>query len=207
VESLSPEIVNELKHSRATRERKPPPLAVFLGLRTSRCGPRRSSRQSPDAAKWSHTRAQEHLSIPPKRFLESHQTSGSHSPRPSFVYASKNLADKPGIAKRSFKIGIARRRLLVPVVQRLSALGMSSAAGRPQARVSDSLALASALEHLQLGTADQKICCTNSTGSAIDVATLGEACREAELTSSVGQNPFATDRQNDAVSPARAVCN
>src|SRR6267143_5909638 len=97
METLGPELVEALRHGRATLERK---LAVCSGGAHLSAADRAEvlAVLAHDADEMVATRAQEALlSIPPEAFLEAIK-------RPEaipavFVYASKNLADKPGIGE------------------------------------------------------------------------------------------------------------
>jgi hypothetical protein len=177
VESLSPEVIDELKHSRATRERK---LAVCSGGAHLGAADRAEvlAALAHDPDEMVATRAQEALlSISPEAFVEAVK-------RPEaipavFAYAAKNLADKPGIGEALVQNKNCPASLLVPVVQHLSALGIQALL-EDLSRVSDSLALATALEHSSSVTADQKILLHELHGNAIDVATLADAAAEAE---------------------------
>jgi hypothetical protein len=177
VESLSPEVIDDLKHSRATRERK---LAVCSGGAHLSAADRAEvlAVLAHDPDEMVATRAQEALlSISPEAFVEAVK-------RPEaipavFTYAAKNLADKPGIGEALVQNKNCPASLLVPVVQHLSALGIQALL-EDLSRVSDSLALATALEHSSSVTADQKILLHELHGNAIDVATLADAAAEAE---------------------------
>jgi len=177
VESLSPEVIDELKHSRATRERK---LAVCSGGAHLSAADRAEvlTVLAHDPDEMVATRAQEALlSISPEAFVEAVK-------RPEaipavFTYAAKNLADKPGIGEALVQNKNCPASLLVPVVQHLSALGIQALL-EDLSRVSDSLALATALEHSSSVTADQKILLHELHGNTIDVATLADAAAEAE---------------------------
>lgn len=177
MESLSPEVIDELKHSRATRERK---LAVCSGGAHLSAADRAEvlAVLAHDPDEMVATRAQEALlSISPEAFVEAVK-------RPEaipavFTYAAKNLADKPGISEALVQNKNCPASLLVPVVQHLSALGIQALL-EDLSRVSDSLALATALEHSSSVTADQKILLHELHGNTIDVATLADAAAEAE---------------------------
>src|SRR5262249_43066061 len=131
-----------------------------------------------DADEMVATRAQDALlSIPPEIFLEAIK-------RPEvqpavFSYASKNLSDKPGIGEALVQNKNCPASLLVPVVQHLSTVGIQSLL-EDLSRISDSLALATALEHSSSVTADQKIVLHEMHGGTIDESALAEAAAEAE---------------------------
>jgi hypothetical protein len=124
------------------------------------------------------TRAQEALlSISPDVFVQAIK-------RPEalpalFSYAAKNLSDKPGVGEALVQNKNCPANLLVPVVQHLSTIGIQSLLD-DLSRVSDSLALATALEHSSSVTADQKNLLHEMHGGTIDEAALAEAAAEAE---------------------------
>jgi len=177
VESLSPEVIQDLKHSRATRERK---LAVCSGAAHMNPPDRAEvlAVLAHDADEMVATRAQDALlSIPPEVFVEAIK-------RPEaipaiFSYASKNLSDKPGIGEALVQNKNCPASLLVHVVQHLSAVGIQTLL-EDLSRVSDSLALATALEHSNSVTADQKNILHEMHGGTIDESALAEAAAEAE---------------------------
>lgn len=177
MEHLSPEVVSDLRHDRATRERK---LAVCASGAhmdpVDRVEVLAVLANDPD--EMVATRAQEALlSIPPDTFVNAIK-------RPEalpalFSYAAKNLSDKPGIGESLVQNKNCPANLLVPVVQHLSAVGIQSLL-EDLGRVSDSLALASALEHSSSVTADQKNVLHEMHGGTTDVGHLAEAAAEAE---------------------------
>ena len=96
MQTLSPEIVEDLRHGRATRERK---LAVCAGGAHLEPADRAEvlAVLAGDADVMIAERAQEALlSQPLEAFLEALKR--EHAPASLFSYAAKNLADKPGIA-------------------------------------------------------------------------------------------------------------
>jgi len=100
VESLSPEIVNELKHAAPRASASWP---CVLGVRTSalRTAPKFSQCLLTMRTKWSPLGAQEHPVDSARSVPRSHQTSGSHSAVLSMPrkISPTSLAS----AKRSFK--------------------------------------------------------------------------------------------------------
>src|SRR2546423_935277 len=98
-----------------------------------------------------------------------------------FTYAAKNLADKPGIGEALVQNKNCPAGLLVPVVQHLSTVGIQSLL-EDLSRVSDSLALATALEHSSSVTTDQKNLLHELHGGTMDKAPPAEAAAEAEPT-------------------------
>ena len=177
MESLSPEVVEELRHNRATRERK---LAVCSAGAHLNAVDRAEvlTVLSHDTDEMVASRAQDALlSIAPEVFVEALK-------RPEalpalFSYASKNLCDKPGIGEALVRNKNCPASLLVPVVQHMSAVGIQSLL-EDLSRVSDSMALATALEHSSSVTADQKNILHEMHGGTIDEAALAEAAAEAE---------------------------
>ncbi len=177
MESLSPEVLEDLRHNRATRERK---LAVCSSGAHLNPVDRAEvlTVLSHDSDEMVASRAQDALlSIAPEVFVEALK-------RPNvvpalFSYASKNLSDKPGIGEALVQNKNCPAPLLVPVVQHLSTVGIQALL-EDLSRISDSLALATALEHSSSVTADQKNILHEMHGGAMDEATLAEAAAEAE---------------------------
>jgi len=96
-----------------------------------------------------------------------------------FTYTARNLADKPGIGEALVQNKNCPAGILVHVVQHLSTVGIQSLL-EDLSRISDSLALATALEHSSSVTADQKNLLRELHGGTIDEAALAEAAAEAE---------------------------
>lgn len=96
-----------------------------------------------------------------------------------FAYAGKHFADKPAVCDAMVQNKGCSAEHLVPVARHLSALGIKALLEELD-RVSDSPALAAALEHSSLITAEQKSQLHELLGSAIDEAALAEAAAEAE---------------------------
>src|SRR5213595_2277533 len=95
VEALSPEVVEDLRHGRATRERK---LAVCTGGAHLAPADRAEilAILASDTDEMIATRASDAiLSMPPESFVEAIKQENAQPAL--FVYASRNLADKPGI--------------------------------------------------------------------------------------------------------------
>jgi hypothetical protein len=179
VETLSPEILEELRHGRATRERKiaictggghlPPAdraeiLAVLAG----------------DADEIVSSRAQDAiLSQPVESFVEALKR--EHALPALFLYAGKHLADKPGVCDAMVQNKNCPAEFLVPVVRHLSTLEIQSLMEELE-RISESPALASALEHSPSLTAEQKnqLHELHGLGNPIDEAALAEAAAAVE---------------------------
>jgi hypothetical protein len=179
VETLSPEILEELRHGRATRERKmaictggghlPPAdraeiLAVLAG----------------DADEMVSSRAQDAiLSQPVESFVEALKR--EQALPALFSFAGKHLADKPGVCDAMVQNKNCSAEFLVPVVRHLSTIGIQSLMEELD-RVSESPALASALEHSSALTAEQKnqLHELHGPGNPIDEAALAEAAVAVE---------------------------
>jgi hypothetical protein len=96
-----------------------------------------------------------------------------------FAYAAKNLADKPGIGDAMVRNKVCGPEHLVPVVRSLSTESIQILMEELD-RVSESPALAAALEHSPSVTAEQKAQLHELRGTAIDQGALAEAALEAE---------------------------
>ncbi|HTQ61552.1 MAG TPA: hypothetical protein VMI32_15105 [Candidatus Solibacter sp.] len=177
MEPLSPEVIEDLRAGRATRERKiavcaggahlaPPDRAEILAVLAG------------DADEMVAERAQEAiLSQPVESFVEAlKRENATHA---LFTYAGKHLTDKPGVCDAMVQNKNCSADFLVPIARHLSALGVNTLMEELD-RVSASPALAAALEHSSAITADQKHQLHELLGSAIDEAALAEAAAEAE---------------------------
>jgi hypothetical protein len=177
VEPLSPEIIEDLRHGRAARERK---LAVCSGGAHLSPADRAEilTVLASDVDEMVAGRAQEALlSQSNETFVEALKREGAVPAL--FAYASRNLADKPGVCDAMVQNKNCPAEFLVPLVRHLSALGIQALMEELD-RVSDSPALAAALEHSASLTAEQKIQLHELRGSSIDEAALAEAAVEAE---------------------------
>lgn len=184
MEPLSPEVIEDLRAGRAARERK---IAVCSGGAHLLPADRAEilSVLAGDADEMVATRAQEAiLSQPTEAFVEAlKREKAIHA---LFAYAGKHLADKPGVCDAMVQNKNCSAEYLVPIARHLSSLGINALMEELD-RVSDSPALAAALEHSSSITADQKRQLHELMGTAIDEAALAEAAAEAE--------PDATKRQ------------
>src|SRR5260370_35470157 len=95
--------------------------------------------------------------------------------------AAKNLADKPGIGDAMVQNKNCPAEQLVPIVRHLSAIGVQSLMEELD-RVSESPALAAALEHSTSVTVEQKnqLHELHGPGNPMDEAALAEAAAAAE---------------------------
>ena len=177
METLNPEILANLRQGNANREEKlavctggvklaAPDLAEILALLAL------------DSDELVSKHAQEAiLALPIEHFVEALHR--QEALEPLFAFAAKNLAGKPGVAEALIKNKSCGPQHLVPVVRHLSALGIQALMEELD-RVSESPALAAALEHSSSLTADQKNMLHELLGSSIDEAALAEAAAEAE---------------------------
>lgn len=177
MEPLSPEVLEELRAGRAPRERK---IAVCAG--GAHLSPADKAEilavLAGDLDEMVAERAQQAiLSQPPETFVEALKREKAIPAL--FAYAGKHLADKPGICDAMVANKNCSAEYLVPVARHLSSLGIKALMEELE-RVSDSPALAAALEHSSAITNEQKTQLHELLGSAIDEAALAEAAAEAE---------------------------
>ena len=179
METLSPEVIEDLRRDRAPRERK---LAVCSG--GAHLSPADHAEiltvLANDPDEMVATRAQDALlSIPLEGFLEAVRR--LQALPAVFAYAARNLADKPGIADALVQNGNCPVALLVFVVPHMS-VGKIHELVDDLERVSDSPALAAALESCASVTAEQKTLLRelHGPGVPLDEAALAEAAAEAE---------------------------
>ena len=179
METLSPEVLEDLRHGRAPRERK---LAVCTGGGHLPPADRAEilAVLSADADEMVSSRAQDSLlSIPVESFVEALKRENAMPAL--FTYAARNLADKPGIGDAMVHNKNCPAEFLVPVVRHLSTLGIQSLMEELD-RVSESHALASALEHSSSLTVEQKNQLHEllGPGAPLDEAALADAAAAAE---------------------------
>jgi hypothetical protein len=179
VEALSPEVLEDLRHGRATRERK---IAVCTGGAHLAPADRAEilTVLAGDADEMVSARAQDAiLSQPVESFVEALKR---EQVLPALLaYAAKNLADKPGVCDAMVQNKNCPAEQLVPIVRHLSTLGIQALMEELD-RISESPALASALEHSSSLTADQKNQLHELHGpdNLIDETALAEAAAAAE---------------------------
>jgi hypothetical protein len=179
VETLSPEVLEDLRHGRAARERK---IAVCTGGAHLAPADRAEilTVLAGDADEMVAARAQDAiLSLPTESFIEALKR---ESALPTlFSYAVKNLADKPGVCDAMVQNKNCAAEFLVPIARHLSALGIHALMEELE-RVSESPALASALEHSTSLTVEQKnqLHEIHGPGVPVDEAALAEAAAAVE---------------------------
>jgi hypothetical protein len=179
VEPLSPEVIEDLRHDRAPRERK---MAVCSGGAHLDPADRAEilTVLAGDVDEMVSSRAQDALlSQPIESFVEAIKREKA---LPALLhYAAKNLADKPGVCDAMVQNKNCSAEFLVPVVRHLSTLGIQSLMEELD-RVTESPALASALEQSASLTIEQKnqLHELHGEGNLIDEAALADAAAAAE---------------------------
>ncbi len=179
MEPLSPEVIEDLRHDRAPRERK---MAVCSGGAHLDPADRAEilTVLAGDVDEMVSSRAQDALlSQPIESFVEAIKREKA---LPALLhYAAKNLADKPGVCDAMVQNKNCSAEFLVPVVRHLSTLGIQSLMEELD-RVTESPALASALEQSASLTIEQKnqLHELHGDGNLIDEAALAEAAAAAE---------------------------
>jgi hypothetical protein len=179
VEPLSPEVLEDLRHDRATRERK---IAVCSGGAHLAPADRAEvlTVLAGDPDEMVAGRAQDALlSQPAESFVEALKRENALPAL--FAYAAKNLANKPGVCDAMVQNKNCAAEYLVPVARHLSTLGIQALMAELD-RVSDSPALAAALESSTSLTIDQKnqLQEIHSAGIPVDESALAEAAAAAE---------------------------
>jgi hypothetical protein len=179
VEALSPEVLEDLRHGRATRERK---VAVCTGGAHLSPADRAEilTVLANDQDEMVASRAQDAiLSLPVESFVEA--VKREQALPALFAYVAKNLADKPGVCDAMVQNKNCPAEYLLPVVRHLSTLGVQTLMEELE-RVSESPALAAALEHSTSLTVEQKNILHELHGadSPVDVAAITEAAAAAE---------------------------
>jgi len=177
VETLSPELIEALRHGRATRERK---IAVCTGGAHLSAADRAEilAVLAHDADEVVASRAQDaFLSQSIESIVEA--LARENALPALFAYAAKNLADKAGIGDAMVRNKNCPAEHLVPIVRSLSTESIQMLMEELN-RVSESPALAGALEHSSSLTAEQKAMLHELRGTAIDHGALAEAALEAE---------------------------
>src|SRR5713101_6624843 len=176
-ETLSPDIVQDLRHGRAPRGRK---LAVCTGGAHLAPADRAEilTVLAHDADEMVANRAQDALLSQPIESLV--EAIARETALPAlFAYAAKNLGDKPSVSHAMVQNKHCGAEHLVHVVRHLSTESIQILMEELD-RVSESPALAGALEHCNSVTAEQKAQLHELRGTAIDHGALAEAAIEAE---------------------------
>ena len=178
METLSPEVIEDLRHGRATRERKLAVCTTGANLSPAdRVEILAVLAHDPDDL--ISTKAGEGLiNDSPSIFAEA--LAREHALPQLFQYAARNLADKPGIAEAMIRNKHCAGEHLVPLVSHLSA-PLVAALMEELDRISDSHVLAHAMEHSSHLTADHKNILQELRSAALlDPTRLAEVAEEAE---------------------------
>jgi len=179
VEPLSPELMEDLRHGRATRERK---LAICAGGAHLAAVDRAEilAVLVGDPDEMVSARAQDAvLSQPIESFVEAIRREQA---LPALLsYAAKNLSDKPGVCDAMVQNKNCPAEYLIPVVRYLSTIGIQSLMEELD-RISESPALASALEQSSSVTIEQRnqLKELHGPGNPIDEVALAEAAAAVE---------------------------
>lgn len=176
---LSPEIVEDLRHGRATRERK---LAICTGGAHLIPADRAEilAVLSADPDEMISERANDAiLSIAPEAFVEAIKRENAQPAL--FAFAARHLADKPGICDALVQNKNCAAEHLVHIARHLSTVATQVLIEELD-RVSASPTLAVALEHSPSLTAEQKnqLREIHGPGHPIDEGALAEAAAAAE---------------------------
>jgi hypothetical protein len=171
--------MEDLRHGRATRERK---LAICAGGAHLAAADRAEilAVLVGDPDEMVSARAQDAvLSQPIESFVEAIRREQA---LPALLsYAAKNLSDKPGVCDAMVQNKHCPAEYLIPVVRYLSAIGIQSLMEELD-RISESPALASALEQSSSVTIEQRnqLKELHGPGNPIDEVALAEAAAAAE---------------------------
>jgi hypothetical protein len=171
--------MEDLRHGRATRERK---LAICAGGAHLAAADRAEILVvlAGDPDEMVSARAQDAvLSQPIESFVEAIRREQA---LPALLsYAAKNLSDNPGVCDAMVQNKNCPAEYLVPVVRHLSTIGIQSLMEELD-RISESPALASALEQSSSVTMEQKnqLKELHGPGNPIDEAALAEAAAAVE---------------------------
>jgi hypothetical protein len=171
--------MEDLRHGRATRERK---LAICAGGAHLAAADRAEilAVLVGDPDEMVSARAQDAvLSQPIESFVEAIRREQA---LPALLsYAAKNLSDKPGVCDAMVQNKNCPAEYLIPVVRYLSTIGIQSLMEELD-RISESPALASALEQSSSVTIEQKnqLKELHGPGNPIDEVALAEAAAAAE---------------------------
>ena len=179
MEALSPEVVQDLRHGRATRERK---LAVCTGGAHLTPADRAEilTVLAGDPDEVVATRASDAiLSVAPEAFVEAIKWENTQPAL--FAFASRHLADKPGICEALVENRNCSAEHLLHAVRHFTPALIQTLA-EDLDRVSASPTLAAALEQSASLTAEQKnhLHDLHGPGHPIDEAALAEAAAAAE---------------------------
>jgi hypothetical protein len=178
VETLSPEVVEDLRHGRATHERKIAVCATGAHLAPADRAEILSVLALDEDEAIAERAKEAILSLPIEFFIEALQR--QQALEPLFDYAAKNLATKPGVCDALVHNKNCAAEHLVPAARHLSTSDVQTLM-EDLGRVSESPALAAALAQTSSLTADQKNLLQELLSDAqMDESALAEAAAEAE---------------------------
>jgi hypothetical protein len=177
VESLSPEVLDDLRHGRAPRERKIAVCSTGAHIpAVDRVEILAVLALDPDEL--ISSRAQEALlNDAPDTFVQALKRDPALPAL--FTYAAKNLASKPGIAEAMVNNPNCSGEYLVPLVPHLTAPLVLFLLEELD-RISATPALVVALEHSAIPTAEQKALLQEFHTASFDEKLLADAAAEAE---------------------------
>src|SRR5216684_513538 len=185
--------MEDLRHGRATRERK---LAICAGGAHLAPADRAEllAVLAGDADEMVSERAQDAiLSQPIESFVEAIKREQA---LPALLsYAGKHLADKPGVCDAMVQNKNCPAEYLIPVVRHLSVIGIQSLMEELD-RVSESPALASALEHSTSLTVAQRVQFAIKGGSDARRTLIRDSNKVVQRA--VLQSPRLTDQEVEA---------
>jgi hypothetical protein len=177
VETLSPEVIEDLRQGRATRERKLAICSTGAHLQPAvRAEILSVLAQDPDEMVSSHAQGAL-LAEPLEVFLEA--LNRETAPQPLFAYAVRNLAAKPGVVDVLVRNQHCPGDHLAHVVPHMNVSHIQSLLDELD-RVTASHLLAVALEHSAQLTAEHKSILQELRSTAIDEKHLSDAAAEAE---------------------------
>ena len=178
METLSPDLIEALRHGRATRERK---IAVCTGGAHLAAADRAEilAVLAHDSDEVVANRAQDAFLSQPLESIAEALARETALPA-LFAYAAKNLADTRGIGDAMVRNKSCAAEYLVQVVRTLSTESIQMLMEELD-RITESHALAAALEHSSSITAEQRALLHELRGTAVDHGALAEAALEAEL--------------------------
>ena len=177
MEPISPELLQELRAGRTTRERKIAVCSGGLHLAPADRAEILVVLVSDPDEMIAQRAADALLSVPLEAFLEAVQRENALPAL--FSYCTHNLADKPGVADALARNPHCGADHLIPVARFLTSSGIQSLMDELD-RVSSSHALAAALEHSAAASLEHKHLLHELRGTSHDSAAIEEAAAIAE---------------------------
>jgi hypothetical protein len=178
METLSPDVLDDLRHGRATHERKIAVCANGAHLPAADRAELLAILATDSDASIAQRAKEAILALPIEFFLEALQR--QQALEPLFDYAAKNLAVAPAVCNALIDNKDCHGDHLAPAARHFSTSNVQTLMDDLE-RVSASPALTVALVHTTSVTADQKVLLHELLSDAhIDQATLAEAAADAE---------------------------